>query len=571
MEEVDFYEEILSVVGEEFGADMSQFVPMMKPMECEVEYEFFGSEAVVSSWLVKRIVDNINANFPAKVAASKLKAIVKRLGFADLFTPDEMRQNVNEFFHGFFDGEALSCVKSPVSMYFLVAAFCHRFCLYSINPVEEKSKYIVASLKAALSAEERGEVKLKFAEEPEKIFNKYTKTKGFKSSPLCKAFANHGVTPELSDLYPLIKNVYGVYTLVCIQNGEMPVEIFNDVINHLSTVVEMHEELGRRIMNRPDGVVETEPIVIKVDDPEEAERVKERFERMAREYEREKEREGETEKASEKQKAAGKKSRRRKGKFKLLGRRELNKFFNEKVIDVVDNEKVYKKFGIDFPAPFLLEGPPGCGKTFAVDRLAEYLDWNCYHITSSSVGSTLIHETAKKTEDIFAKAAKTSPSLVVVDEMDAFMPDRSRTGHSDSHVIEEVSSFLKCIQNASEKKVLVVGMTNYIKNIDPAILRSGRMGTHITLEMPSEDEIKEVMEAELKKRPCAKLDLAKYTSRLLERPLSDVVEVVREASMSAARRRAEKLTDEDMEHGYEALKARDEERRTMGFLSAEKT
>lgn len=563
MSETNFYEELLSVVGEEFGNDMKQFVPPMGELESEIEYEFFGTEAVVSSWLLKRIVENINANHPSKVGKSKMKSIIERLGFEDMFSVEDMRRNVNEYFHSVFGCDAATEAKSPISLYILVAAFCHRFVLYSINPVEEKSMYLVARLRAALAVEERGDADIAFVEDPERVFAKYIKTKKFKNSSLCKAFSNRGKTLELAELYPIIKSVYGVYTLVCLQNGEMPLEIMEDMIAHLSAVIELQEELVKHFERQRGGLIDVEPIIIDVDNPEEAQLVKERFEAMARDYEREKE----SAVAGEAKEKSPKKKHRRRGKFKLLGRRDLNKFFNEKVIDVVDNEKVYKKFGIDFPSPFLLEGPPGCGKTFAVDRLAEYLDWNCYHITSTSVGSTLIHETAKKTEDIFAKAAKTSPSLVVVDEMDAFMPDRSRTGHSDSHVIEEVSSFLKCIQDASAKKILVVGMTNYIKNIDPAILRSGRMGTHITLEMPTEEEIREVMEAELKKRPCAKFDLGQYTSRLLDRPLSDVVEVVREASMSAARRRADNLCEEDMEYGFEALKSRDEERRTMGFVT----
>lgn len=257
--------------------------------------------------------------------------------------------------------------------------------------------------------------------------------------------------------------------------------------------------------------------------------------------------------------------------FNLLGRKELNDFFNESIIDVVNNFDVYSKFGITFPEPFILEGPPGCGKTFAVNKLEEYLGWKTFHITSSTVGSQFIHETAKKIENTFNEAKKHNCSMVVIDEMESFMPSRENIRFSDSHHVEEVNSFLKCIQTAQENNILVVGMTNYIDKIDPAILRSGRMGTHIKVSWASEEEIKQVMGSELDKRPYDKvnINLSDYAPRFHERPLSDVTAVVRRASMHAARRRAERVCKEDIDFAMDFILRESEEEknndRVIGF------
>lgn len=271
-------------------------------------------------------------------------------------------------------------------------------------------------------------------------------------------------------------------------------------------------------------------------------------------------------KATKKPKTKAKK----KGPFMLTGRKELNTFFNDSIIDVVNNEKTYAKFGIGFPEPFILEGPPGCGKTYAVKQLEEYLGWETFHITSSSVGSQFIHETSKLIERTFEAAAEYNKAMVVIDEMDSFMPKRTDAKSSDSHIIEEVSAFLKCLQTAQENKILVVGMTNFIENIDPAILRSGRMGTHIKVSWPSEEEITQVLTLEMDKRPYdKKIDLASFAPRFKEKPLSDVTAVVRRASMSAARRRAKKVSKEDLEEACAFIlkEEKKEERRVMGFCA----
>ena len=87
--------------------------------------------------------------------------------------------------------------------------------------------------------------------------------------------------------------------------------------------------------------------------------------------------------------------------FELPGRSELETFFREYIIDIVQNPDDYKNMGIDFPSAFILQGPPGCGKTYAVEQLVEYLDWPCFFVDSTSIGSPYIHETSKRISAIF--------------------------------------------------------------------------------------------------------------------------------------------------------------------------
>jgi len=139
--------------------------------------------------------------------------------------------------------------------------------------------------------------------------------------------------------------------------------------------------------------------------------------------------------------------------FSLPGRPMLEKFFNEQIVDVVSNLEKYKKMGLDFPSAVLLYGPPGSGKTYAVEKLAEFLDWPIHYIDSGSIGSAYIHETSKKISQVFEAAMKTSPSIIIIDEMESFLTSRSYGSESGLHHIEEVAEFLRKIPEATKNNV----------------------------------------------------------------------------------------------------------------------
>jgi cell division protease FtsH len=149
-------------------------------------------------------------------------------------------------------------------------------------------------------------------------------------------------------------------------------------------------------------------------------------------------------------------------RFQLPGRTILETFFNEHVIEIIQNRDQYKKLGIEFPPAIILEGPPGCGKTFAVERLVDFLGWPLFSVDASSIASPYIHETSKKVAEVFEKAMDNAPSVIVIDEMEAFLADRDAGSSSSHHRVEEVAEFLRRIPEAVKKGVLIIAMTNRI-------------------------------------------------------------------------------------------------------------
>ena len=257
------------------------------------------------------------------------------------------------------------------------------------------------------------------------------------------------------------------------------------------------------------------------------------------------------------------------GFFELAGRPELAAFFNEHVIDIVQHRDRYKALGIDFPSAIVLHGPPGCGKTFAVERLVDFLGWPSFQIEASSVASPYIHETSKKISDVFDKAMQNAPSVLVIDEMEAFLADREMgSGH---HRVEEVAEFLRRIPEATKNEVLIVAMTNRVEMIDPAILRRGRFDHVIKVDFASDVEVLSLLDKLLASLPKeADVEARPLAHELAGRPLSDVAFVVREGARLAARSGKERLDQASLLEALRTTPAREREggetKRRIGFI-----
>lgn len=250
------------------------------------------------------------------------------------------------------------------------------------------------------------------------------------------------------------------------------------------------------------------------------------------------------------------------GQFVLAGRPRLEGFLNEHVVDIIAHREQYRRLGIVFPAPIILHGPPGCGKTFAVERLVEFLGWPSFAIEASSVASPYIHETSRKVSEVFTKATQNAPAVLVIDEMEAFLADRERGSATSHHRVEEVAEFLRRIPEASQNDVLVIAMTNRIEMIDPAILRRGRFDHVVKVDMASEDEVRMLLEKLIAELPHENsVEVMTLAKQLAGRPLSDVTFVIREGARLAAKAGKMAVDQSSLEQALESTPAREGEAR----------
>lgn len=215
-------------------------------------------------------------------------------------------------------------------------------------------------------------------------------------------------------------------------------------------------------------------------------------------------------------------------KFYIPGREQLSSFFDKQVVDFFRNKQAYEKMGINTLPAILIYGPSGSGKTYAVKKLSDFLGFPYFEINSDSVGSSYIHDTPRKIAALFKKAIASTPSILVIDELETYLKNRRE---SSEHSLEEADEFLRCIPLAIDHQVLIIGMTNHIDMIDKAFLRKGRFDQLIKLDMPSVEEIKNVLMNQLSSLPRERdLPLEEFAEKLEGHPLSDVAFLIREAS-----------------------------------------
>ncbi len=218
----------------------------------------------------------------------------------------------------------------------------------------------------------------------------------------------------------------------------------------------------------------------------------------------------------------------------VAGMKPLKSLMINEVIEPLSNPEKYKKFKLGIPNGILLFGPPGCGKTFIVKKLAEELDYNFIEMNPSSVATSFVHGAVGNIGKVFEMAKLQAPSIVFIDEIEGLVPKREELSSSADIKKEEINEFLLQLNNAGENKILVVGATNRPHMIDTAILRSGRMDKRIYVGPPDSEARRDMFKICLSGRPYDKdinfEKLAKMTENYVG---SDIELIVTEAARAA--------------------------------------
>ncbi len=223
---------------------------------------------------------------------------------------------------------------------------------------------------------------------------------------------------------------------------------------------------------------------------------------------------------------------RGKGFDEIAGMDDLKKTLYQDIILPLEQKELYEKYKITVPNGILLYGPPGCGKTFICQKLAQEVSYNFISVKPSDIASIYVHGTQEKIGKLFEDAKKNAPTILFIDELDAVMPRRDdNLGHSYS---QEVNEFLTQLSNCSSFGVLLIGTSNRPDKVDPAILRTGRIDKLFYVGPPDFAARISLFKLLLKDRPLDKKlsyeDFAKLTTGYIA---SDIQFVVNESSRKA--------------------------------------
>ncbi|MBU0703238.1 MAG: CDC48 family AAA ATPase [Chloroflexi bacterium] len=188
------------------------------------------------------------------------------------------------------------------------------------------------------------------------------------------------------------------------------------------------------------------------------------------------------------------------------------------------------------PKGILLYGPPGTGKTLLAKAVAKESEANFISVKGPELLTKWVGESERGVREVFKKAKQASPCIVFFDEMDALAPRRG--AGSDSHVTERVVSQLLAEMDGIEelKGVVVLGATNRMDIVDPALLRPGRFEVLVKLPMPDREARLAIFQVHTRGKPLAPdvnlAELAEHTEGLVG---ADIEGLCRQAAMLAIR------------------------------------
>ncbi|MHA2362925.1 MAG: proteasome-activating nucleotidase [Candidatus Hodarchaeales archaeon] len=223
--------------------------------------------------------------------------------------------------------------------------------------------------------------------------------------------------------------------------------------------------------------------------------------------------------------------------------------------------ELFNKVGIESPKGVLLFGPPGSGKTLIAKAVAHETNATFISIVGSEFVQKYIGEGARLVRELFQYARKKAPAIIFIDELDAIGAQRLdiATG-GDREVQRTFMQLLSEMDGFSARgNIKIIGATNRVDILDPALLRAGRFDRHVEIPAPNEEGREEIFKIHTQKM---NLDGISYKElSILSDGLNgaEIKAVCTEAGMEAIRERRTSVTFNDFVNALPKVNAKKEQ------------
>src|ERR671923_387564 len=210
----------------------------------------------------------------------------------------------------------------------------------------------------------------------------------------------------------------------------------------------------------------------------------------------------------------------------------------QEVVDFLRDPKRFARLGARVPKGILLYGPPGTGKTLLAKAVAHESGAQFYSQSASSFIEMFAGLGAARIRKLFETARKNAPSIVFIDELDAV--GAARTGHGFNReqgqtlnqLLVELDGF------SSGDQVVVMGASNRIQDLDPALLRPGRFDRQMLVAPPDLAGREQILRVHTRGKPLAPdVDLGSVARQTAGLTGADLSNIANEAAIFAGRRR----------------------------------
>src|SRR5499426_3122820 len=244
----------------------------------------------------------------------------------------------------------------------------------------------------------------------------------------------------------------------------------------------------------------------------------------------------------------------------------------QEIVEFLRDPGKFQKLGGRIPRGVLLVGPPGTGKTLLARAIAGEANVPFFTISGSDVVEMFVGVGASRVRDMFEQAKKNAPCIVFVDEIDAVGRHRGAGLGGGNDEREQTLNQLLVEMDGFEANegVILIAATNRPDVLDPALLRPGRFDRQVVVPNPDVTGREQILKVHVRKVPLAPdVNLKTIARGTPGFSGADLMNLVNEAALMAARRNKRMVTQSEFEDAKDKVMM-GTERRSMAMTDEEK-
>jgi cell division protease FtsH len=230
----------------------------------------------------------------------------------------------------------------------------------------------------------------------------------------------------------------------------------------------------------------------------------------------------------------------------------------EEVVEFMRDPQRFKALGAKVPKGVMLYGPPGTGKTLLAKAVAGESGAMFYSQSASGFIEMFAGLGAARIRKLFDTARKNAPAIIFIDELDAIGGARSGGGDGGNREKDQTLNQLLVEMDGfgTGEQVVIIGATNRLDTLDPALLRAGRFDRQLYVGPPDVKGRLEILMVHTKDKPLAEdLDLELVARRTPGATGADLANICNEAAIYAGRAGRDVIVQKDFQAAFDRVVA----------------